>query len=863
MRRISLFIILLCLPFSTIYAAPPQASDSSDIQQLLSYTTESDIQKAIANHVYDQYIRFGEGRISDERYLISMMYLLNQEISRRLKSPTQARQAYFNDLHKMLDEIHQLRQRLRLAGIRDLDSFSSDLSERIKFTIDQGEIDFKKKKVFEDALQMLYVSEEMIKLDQLQSPAELDQKIGKSKEQLLSAFGETPSEGGEYVGPQPTIYDLFVEWKKNEEVQYSLRLADVKLARINLLKASSPEDISTMFNNQLKLAYTAFNYEDYDLAERLLGDLLESYPSWGLRNLDDLYFYRAESNFALDRLLHARQNYEELLAKYPGTAFLPEVYSRLVQINYTLESPEKTIEYANLYQNLASPAAPEFYDIQFLQAMAYYQTGNFERSIEALMNIPTNHPYFYLAQYFIGNAYGDNQQYDEASQIYLTMLDNKNVPPYIHSRALYKMGLMEYERGNYFAAVEYLNRISFGFSRYDKVLNALAWSHFEMERAKPVGEPRNFSMARFYAKKLVDDYYASPYEMEATGLLAFISQYEGQPGEAITLYRDVYKTKEKRGSIENIYAERARLQALLLQAENYREDALKANNLEAYGKAEKLIAGLKEEIRSMDLAEASSSGLGVYREANSIIQQIKELNSLRLAAEETGNQAAIQKIDSLQLHLGAVLESFSPDLFTEAGINLFDDYPVSKYVVEEEFRHTGVIEKRQEVQNEIAAIDNLSQTVDREIENARIAQKFDAVARLEQQRDHLQSLRKRYDLLLVELHEMETLANPYPEFNRWGDFGAFGIINVYFDQKQQTQDQLVKVAGVFEQVNEQLNYRKQVIEDKIKKIEGEVRLMTMKARMEERARLRAERERAFRESYFDTRESETPEEPQQ
>jgi len=36
----------------------------------------------------------------------------------------------------------------------------------------------------------------------------------------------------------------------------------------------------------------------------------------------------------------------------------------------------------------------------------------------------------------------------------------------------------------------------------------------------------------------------------------------------------------------------------------------------------------------------------------------------------------------------------------------------------------------------------------------------------------------------------------------------------------------------------------------------------MKARMEERARLRAERERAFRESYFDTRESEIPEEQQ-
>ena len=80
---------------------------------------------------------------------------------------------------------------------------------------------------------------------------------------------------------------------------------------------------------------------------------------------------------------------------------------------------------------------------------------------------------------------------------------------------------------------------------------------------------------------------------------------------------------------------------------------------------------------------------------------------------------------------------------------------------------------------------------------------------------------------------------------------------------QQAQGQLVKVSEVFDRVNKQLNHRKEVIEDKIRKIESEVRFMTMKARTEERARLRAERERAFRESYFDTRESETPEEEQQ
>lgn len=861
MRRFFLITVLLSLQFSTIYASPPQPRDSSDLKMLLSYTEDSDIQRAIAEYVYDLYLQFGEGRISDEKYLISLMHLLNRDISRRLQNPNEARKRYFSDLHNMLVEIQQLQSRLKQAGIKELDAFSSDLSDRIKLTIDRGEIDFKKKKVFEDALQMLYVSEEMIKLDQLQSPGEINQKIGSSKEKLLSAFGEIPAGGGEYYGRPPTIYDLFVEWKKVEEVKYSLRLADVKLVRLNLLKASDGDEILKMFNEQLKLAYTCFNYFDYDLAERLLSDLLETYPEWGVRNLDDVYFHRAESNFALHRLVHARNNYQELLSKYPGTTYLPRAYSRLVQINYTLDEPAKAVEYAGLYQGVAGATDEDYYDIQFLLAMSYYQLGSYDKTVETLSGIPPDNPYYHLAQYFTANAFTDGQQYDEAAQVYLKMIELNETPPYLHARALYKMGVMEYERGNYFAAVAYLNRISIGFSRYDKVINALAWSYFELERNKPAGEAQDFTQAKHYAKLLIDEYYASPYQMEAMGLLAYINQSEEEPVEAISLYREVYQTKVKRGPIEGYLEERKKIEEIYRETREAREKALQENDKEAYAKANALFIKLEDEIRYMDLSESSRSGVGVYREAEYVIGQIKELNRLRLLAEENGDKTAIDKIDSLQLHLGAVLEAFPPEAFQEAsGINFFDDYPVSKYVVDEEYRHRYMLEKQDEVVGEMDEIDRMIGEVNDQIQNAKIVENYDLVARLEQERNYLQYLRKRYDILLVVIHETETEANPYPEFSRWGDLGAFGIINVYFDQKQKNQDQLVRVAEVFERVNKQLNSRKQVIESKIKKIEAEVRLMTMKARMEERTRLRAERERAFRESYFDTRESETPEE---
>lgn len=864
MRRIPLIAALLCLVFSTIHAIPPQSSDKQDLQELISYTAELEVQTELVQYVYEQYLRHGEETIPEQKFLISLMDLVNREVSKRLKNPGKARKKYFGELHGMLEEIEILKRRLKAANIRELDTFVNDLSRRIKITIDRGEVDFKKKKVFEDGLQMLYVSEETIKMDQSESPGDISANIARSKERLLKAFGEVDNDDGNILGRPPTIYDLFVEWRRTEEVKYSLRLADVRLARKNLLKSAGLQEVQRMFNEEIKLAYTRFNYADYELAELLLSDVSEEYPLWGIRNIDDVLFYKAESNFALNRLMHAEEDYNELIRQYPSTTYLAEVYGRLVQIHYTMNNYGKVVEFANLYQNLAALSNPEYYDIQFLQSMAHYQMGNFDETVATLLNVPEGHAYYYLAQYFIGNAYLDSDLLDDAVTSYLKLVNDLEAPAYLHARSLYKLSVVEYERDNYLAAINYLNEVAPGFSQYDKVLNALAWCYYEVERSKPAGEKRDFSQARFYAKRLIADYYASPYKMEATGLLAYINQSENEPLEAIDLYREVYQEKVKRGSIETYIGERNRLESLHRDAIEEKEAALREGNSEAYIRATDLIARLQVEIHGLDISETSSSGLLMFQEANAVIDQIKELNQLRLAAEESNNSVAVDRIDSLRVRLGAILETFPDEVFDpKSRVNFFDDYPVSKYVTEEELHHQQLEQKKKEVLDEIARIDMLVKEMDGQIVQASSRNNFDLVAKYEQKRRHLLQLKKRYDFLYVGIQETSSQENPYPEFNRWGDLGAFGIINVYFDQKQKSQGKLVKVADVFERVNKQLNYRKQVIEDKIKKIESEVRFMTMKARMEERARLRAERERAFRESYFDTRESETQDDQQQ
>ncbi len=861
MRRFLFLMALGGLLSSTIFASPPQPADSSKLKKLIGYTADLALQAAVTDYVYDQFLDYGDGKIGEEKFLISLMELVNREMAARLQSPKAARQQYFKALEGMLDELGKFNKRLHTAGIHELDDFTSNLNEGIKLTVKAGVVDFKKKKIFENALQMLYVSEEMIKMDQFQSNTDISQKIQQSENELLAAFGKQDNGSSVSFGKKPNIYDLFVAWKKNEKVHYELQLVDVKLIRVRLLKESSDDERLRMFNKQLDLAYTMFNYNDYDLAERLLGDLLETYPEWGFQELDDLLFYRAESNFAMERLIHARQQYEALITKYPGTTYLPKAYNRLVQINYEFGNYSKVVEYATLNQNLLSTTDPQYYDIQFLSAMAYYDQGDYDKTVEILQNIPTENPYYHLAQYFIGNAYIDGQLTDQAMQAYAGIVADNSAPAELRDRSLYKLGLIQHEQGNYLSAIDYLNQVSLTFSQYDRILNAFAWSFFEIERSKPIGEKRDFSQAQLYANRLITEYYASPYKMEATGLLAYINQIQNAPTQAINLYREVYEEKQKYGTIGDYLSERKRLEALYRNALTVKENAIKSDNIETYTKASKLVDQLREEIDGLDLSESSRSGISMYQEANSVIRQMKELNRLRLMATEAKNQKALERIDSLEYRLAAVLESFPKEAFDAKGnVNYFDDFPVGTYVAEEKYRYQQTLDRRNEVNAEIDAVDNLLKKIDDRIALAKVSRNFEKVAMLEAKRRDVEELKKQYDHLYVALTKTEVNPNPYSEFNRWGDIGAFGIINVYFDQKRAMQGQLAQVSGVFNRVNEELDSRKQEVEDKIKKIEAQIRFMTMKARMEERTRLRAERERAFKESYFDTRESEAGEE---
>lgn len=853
------FFFVCALVLSFLFLNPNSSFSQSSADSLLpgeslQYHSEEEFQVALAGYVKELLTRYYIESLPQERYLIALMRLVNSEMDNRITNRREAVEKYFNDLRNELNELQQLKGRLRSAGISELDSFIRELESRMKMALRSDELDYKKKKVFEDAIQLLYIAEEMIKLDQLRDPSGLNRKIASSKDQLLNAFGEVGSLDNVPLDVAPTVFNLFDEWRKTDSYKYSARLMDVKVARSNLIKSAGIQDLDRMFNNQLRYAYTSFNYYEYDLADRLLEDLLASYQETGIKDFEDVYFYRGESNFALNRFLEARDIYQTLIDRYPATAYLARAYGRLIQIAYKLENYDDVAKYYSAYQDVASPRDYEYYDVQFIVALSYYEMADYNRAVEVLLSFPRGNDFYYFAQYLVGTIYTAGQNYDLAYGVFESMAMSKKTPPDFHSRSLLKLAQISYERGDYSAAIEYGEFIPKDFIRYDKVLNLLSWAYFMREQTtKPDPADRDFLQAKYYAYSLLQEFYSSEYRMEAEGLLGYIYQMENDLPLAKDFYTDVYKAKVERNDMSRSLVERDSLFSLYSNARKVQEDGLRNDDRQLYMKGASAAEYLDRQIWDQRIEEKSTIGEEVSTEVSDLINQLIELHQLKQVAQEQGNELALSKINTAMTRISSSLDMYSKDQIRQA---LFiNSYPVAKKMADGEFKTNKNEEIRQSILQEITLVDKQLNELNTEIQRAQLMGQYDVVVNLEQKVRQLQEIRKNYDRLYVDAMEL-TPGETYADFDRWGDFGAVGIIDVNFGQRDKLQEQMSQVSTVYNSIIDRIAQRRDVVEDQLKKIEAEIRFMTMKARLEERQRLRAEREQSFRETYFDTRTSE-------
>lgn len=819
---------------------------------------------ALNEYVQSLLTNFGKDAIKRERFLVQQIRMINEEIKSRVSNVDDIRKNYFQRLENRLAEVRALKNRLGASGSSTLLQFVNELEDKIEATINLGAIDYKKQKVIEDAIQLVHIAEEMLKLDpnaRVDENPKIAEGLQKTRTNFIQSFGTDLTSTRPAAAPttkKATIFDLYDEWNRTERIKYQVRWTDVQVLKNRLLKNGDSAQKLRMFKREARNAAEMFNYGYYDLAERSFDEILNRYSFYD--NLDDILFYKGESNYILGRYNRAKQDFNKLVRTYPSSPYAPEAYKRLIQIDYHYDNFASIVDKLDAMQALVSTSNPNYEQALLVATIAGLREENYERASSYALEITPQSPYYLQARYMLAEAYAGALNYEEAVRTYQDLLEKPALEPNFRFNILLKLGYISYEMGDYAGAMNYFDQIASSFPKYDRVLIGYAWASYKQQLQKDDPQKQDFSFAKKNLQVLLDYFFGSEYYLEAKALLGYIYQLEQNVEKALDNYEYAFEAKQVKLLSDKMNKERDQLKKVYAEAKRIERKAIKSGNKEAFTRAYETKEKLKEPLFKLSYGDLSSVGVAAGNEVKRLKAQLAELDKLKEKAKQRDRKDLVERIENLQLRIYRAVNSMPEQRYSPLGINYFDEHPLARKESMIESENAMIRDMREDAHRQrMQLIEKLS-TLDVDIQNAKARRDYKKLIRLELTRDRLEEIAKRLDFVETQAYGFD-LRKSNINLGKWSDYGAFGMANVNFAIRKLKSKQIAQLQEDIQKINDFLQLRKDNIEHKINQIEDEIVLMTRQIRRQERLREREELKRQFEESYFDTHDSEIDNNP--
>lgn len=816
--------------------------------------TDEQFNEHLKSYINKLLMRFGEQNIEKERYLVQQIRMINEEIKSRVGSVSSKRAQYFDKLKGSLVEIQALKNRLPVSA-GQLNSFIDDLTTRIESTIDKGVMDYKRQRIFDDAIQLLYLAEELIKLDpatNLSANPQIIEGLDNANKKMVSTFGPSGVSFATTATTSYTIFDVYNEWQKTERIKYHLRLTDIELLKKRLINKSTVGDLQRMFKRELEHAAQAFNFRYFELAQLSFAEILKNYSQIG--ELDDVLFYIGESNYQLGRFNMAEEQLEQLITEYPSSEYAPKSYKRLIEITSHFERYGEALNHFRQMQNIISTSDGQ-YDESLLMTINASLNGKFyEDAVSLSYDISPKSPFYNYARFIRAKALTGAQNFEEAFTVLKSVLETPGLEPDFRFDILAKMGYLQYELGNPQKSITYYDEIAGTYFNYDRVLMGYGWAFYKIEIDKLVSE-RNYDNAKQYLELVANNFLNSEYNLEARTLLGYINQLEFDTKGAIDNFRFAYNAKEIKQHSDDLNEQQSKLQDIVKTANRLEHQALESMNMDALNRAIIMREKVEQPLFKLKYADLSPIGMAATNEVGRLKSQLQELDRLKQRAVEKNDDVLIDRIEEMQLKIYRAINAFPLQSKSVLGVNYFDEHPLARKESVVESENKKIIQMRAESNTERKDIIGTIARLNVQIQNAKSVRNYKKMANLEISKERFVDLLKKLDYLDTWVYSMK-MRQTNINLNRWSDYGAFGLANVNFAIRIVQKEQIGQMREQIQTINELLMKRKQNVVHKIRQIQNEITLMTRRVRRQERIREREELNRQFEESYFDTHETE-------
>ncbi|MCG3119118.1 MAG: hypothetical protein ALAOOOJD_01449 [bacterium] len=659
---------------------------------------------------------------------------------------------------------------------------------------------------------------------------------------------------------KPTLDEVFNTWRGERLADYQARATEYAVMKNRLLVTGNAKERARMLERDLTNSLLNYAAERYRVAEMQFDAIVQEYDRY-FSNWDAVKFYRAESFYARAIYPSAFESYEALLQSYPNSKFRSLALLRLLAIAHTLKWEPQFFAYYLRIDSSASTLDARI--VERARYLAGYYNLNLEKYVDAeaaLSLIPPPSRYHFAAQYLrgivqtnLGNLAAALQHFEYIANagsgvnepiVGLALADPTNT--LIHNNALMRLGFIHYQRGEFETAIRYFEKVSRGAENYDQALIGLSWSYLKKG---------DLDKTMATTGTVLGNYLSSNYQYEAMVLTAHCQRLLNQPDNALEEFRYVANAHGVLDLAQEYNDERAQLLAQLSEVDRMEKRALEHQDRQLYT----IIAEVRQTLFGMmyNLGYRSNNGAMLVdnfsEERQNIYRQIQQLDRLVKEANKMGLIDVARDAVEHRNRLVRVLETYQADRSVD-NVNYFIDYPLAT-------KESGAAYRRQIVLNLFKEM---------EAEQEQLKENLLAVNRLAAKHGNavvnvaldLKAVQEDFKNLKYRMDRFQTWLSTYKidevttDADHWADLSGFGMSDIAFQQLEQRERRIDLYSQNLASIDNILQDRKATLEDMLKMFDKEMRKIEEDLIAEQVRLDKLEHDTYFKNSYFDTSESE-------
>ncbi|MDW8019723.1 MAG: tetratricopeptide repeat protein [Chloroherpetonaceae bacterium] len=292
-------------------------------------------------------------------------------------------------------------------------------------------------------LALAYENLEILSKDFSQSPPTIE----RLRAIRIEGFGHLEGEQGEFHNfPTKAEYERFYQFARYQAVRNELNAY-----RKSLLAAAPRSTLEKALRLDLKSAMLRYEKGDYMTARLYFEDIYETYSPY-FRNLDDVLFLQAESNFAIKAFVEAKKLYEQLLVEYPASQYALNAVQRILFVSYVYDDYKQFQRDFRKYKPYIKLEQEADFKVYLLAGTMEYRNQQYARAIEDFAQIPDRSEWKPMADFAAGLAHLALEETKEAERKFRRIIEHPYLPwdtklSGIRNAAAIQLAHLHYKRG--------------------------------------------------------------------------------------------------------------------------------------------------------------------------------------------------------------------------------------------------------------------------------------------------------------------------------------------------------------------------------------------------------------------------------